>query len=94
MSAFCWCLSTTSSCELTCSVCNSRLPSKNDLHRMYFAGHLDTSSADGLDITSVFAAISLANMYANVTGFAFLNGMSTAVDTLASQSNGARRYEV
>jgi Na+-driven multidrug efflux pump len=44
--------------------------------------------------TVTFAGISLANMYANVTGFAFLNGMSTAVETVASLQNGAKRYEV
>lgn len=51
----------------------------------------ETSESAG---TVIFAGISLANMYANVTGFAFLTGMSTAVETMASQHNGAKRYEV
>jgi len=77
------------------------------LFRMYFAGHLDggadnvgTTSSGNTDKSSdtagtlIFAGFSLANMYANVTGFAFLTGMSSAVDTLASQHNGAKCYEV
>jgi len=61
---------------------------------MYYAGHLEGSGGDPDAGTVIFAGISLANMYANVTGFAFLIGMSSAVDTLASQQNGAQRYEV
>lgn len=66
---------------------------------MYFAGHLDNDESEGEGEgegkgTVTFAGISLANMFINVTGFAFLTGMSTAVDTVASQQNGAKRYEV
>ena len=62
------------------------------LSRMYYAGHLQEVGVNTRTVT--FAGISLANMYANVTGFAFLVGMSSAVDTAASQLNGAQRYEV
>ena len=62
------------------------------LSRMYYAGHLQEAGVNTRTVT--FAGISLANMYANVTGFAFLVGMSSAVDTAASQLNGAQRYEV
>ena len=74
---------------------------------MYYAGHLEDSGGgsggsggsreeegQAAAGTVTFAGVSLANMYINVTGFAFLIGMSSAVDTLASQQNGARRYEV
>lgn len=70
---------------------------------MYYAGHLDDhadSGSEGVNApgesqgTVTFAGISLANMYANVTGFALLVGMSSAVETLASQQNGAKLYEV
>ena len=71
---------------------------------MYFAGNLQDDSFvkvsdenEGEKVsngTIIFAGISLANMYANVTGFAFLCGMSSAVETVASQQNGAKRYKV
>jgi hypothetical protein len=65
--------------------------------RMYYAGHLEERD-DGVTVAGAgpitFAGISLANMYINVSGFALLTGMSTAVETVASQQNGAQRYEV
>lgn len=41
------------------------------------------------DRSVVFAGISLANMFANVTCLSLLIGMSSAVETLGSQHNGA-----
>jgi Na+-driven multidrug efflux pump len=40
----------------------------------------------------IFAGISLANMYANVSCFSVLEGMSAALETLGSQYNGAEDY--
>ena len=40
----------------------------------------------------IFAGISLANMFANVTFFSLIIGMSSAVETLGSQYNGAKLY--
>ncbi len=49
-------------------------------------GYEDTNSA-------VFAGVSLANLFANITFFSFIIGMSSAVETLASQNFGAKNYE-
>lgn len=43
----------------------------------------------GGDRSIVFAGISLANMFANVSCLSLLIGMSSAVETLGSQHNGA-----
>jgi MATE family multidrug resistance protein len=56
----------------------------NGFITMTFAGHLKDSS--------IFAGISLANMYANVSFLSLILGMSSAVDTLASQNYGAAKY--
>ncbi len=40
----------------------------------------------------VFAGVSLANLYANVSCFSILEGVSTALETLGSQRNGAGDY--
>ena len=42
----------------------------------------------------IFAGISLANMYANVSCFSVLEGMSAALETLGSQHNGAEKYRL
>tara|TARA_A100001015_G_scaffold110318_1_gene122414 strand:- start:743 stop:2398 length:1656 start_codon:yes stop_codon:yes gene_type:complete len=56
-----------------------------------FAGHVHE---DGLDISPgvVFAGISLTNLYCNVTFRSVIIGMTGAVETLASQNNGAKNY--
>jgi multidrug resistance protein, MATE family len=41
---------------------------------------------------TVFAAVSLANMFCNMTFLSLLIGLSTAVETLGSQHNGAKNY--
>lgn len=55
---------------------------------MYFAGHLSSK----VDDPTVFAGISMANMFANVSCFSLLIGMTSSVETLASQHNGAKNY--
>lgn len=55
---------------------------------LYFAGRISTREDD----TAIFAGISLANMFANVSWISLLVGMTTAVETLCSQHNGAERY--
>lgn len=55
---------------------------------MYFAGHLSSKAED----PTVFAGISMANMFANVSCFSILIGMTSSVETLASQNNGAQNY--
>jgi MATE family multidrug resistance protein len=42
--------------------------------------------------SAVFAGVSLANMFANVSCLSILIGMSSAVETLGSQHNGAGNY--
>jgi hypothetical protein len=68
---------------------------------MIFAGHMTIKEGSDSAITDsnltitpvmVFAAVSLANMFANVSCMSVLIGMSGAVETLASQSNGAGIY--
>lgn len=44
------------------------------------------------DKSAVFAGVSLANMFANVSCLSILIGMSGAVETLGSQHNGAGNY--
>jgi MATE family multidrug resistance protein len=44
------------------------------------------------DKSAVFAGVSLANMFANVSCLSILIGMSSAVETLGSQHNGAGNY--
>jgi MATE family multidrug resistance protein len=43
--------------------------------------------------SSRFAGIALSNVLANVTGISVLYGMASALETLSSQSNGAKRYK-
>jgi MATE family multidrug resistance protein len=57
---------------------------------LIFAGHLVDKSGSR---STVLAGISLANMYCNITCQSILTGMSTAVETLGSQYNGAKKYE-
>ena len=56
---------------------------------LLFAGRYVSSSGDH---SVVFAGISLANMFVNVSCFSLLLGMSSAVETLGSQHNGAGIY--
>jgi Na+-driven multidrug efflux pump len=58
--------------------------------QLIFASHFN---GGGLDESTVFAGISLANMFANVSCMSLMIGMSSAVETLASQHNGAKRYQ-
>ncbi len=53
---------------------------------LLFAGRFVPTSGDR---SIVFAGISLANMFANVSCLSLLIGMSSAVETLGSQHNGA-----
>jgi MATE family multidrug resistance protein len=55
---------------------------------LFFAGKISTAQND----ESVFAGVSMANMFANVSCFSILSGMTGAVETLASQNNGAKNY--
>ena len=57
---------------------------------MFFAGHLSTASQD----TTIFAGISMATMFANVSWFSLVSGMTTALETLGSQNNGAKNYRL
>lgn len=57
---------------------------------LMFAGHYVYSNGDK---SIVFAGISLANMFANVTCQSLIVGMSGAIETLGSQNNGAGRYK-
>lgn len=56
---------------------------------LVFAGQYVHESGDK---SAVFAGISLANMFANVSCLSILIGMSSAVETLGSQHNGAGNY--
>jgi multidrug resistance protein, MATE family len=56
---------------------------------LYFAGHMRTD--DETD-NFVFAGISLAVMFNNIVSLSILAGLSTAVETLGSQLNGAQEY--
>lgn len=56
---------------------------------MYFAGHI-TASVE--DTTVIFAGISLGQMFANVSWFSVLSGMTSALETLGAQNNGAKNY--
>ena len=53
---------------------------------LLFAGRFVPTTGDR---SIVFAGISLANMFANVSCLSLLIGMSSAVETLGSQHNGA-----
>jgi MATE family multidrug resistance protein len=57
---------------------------------LLFAGHYPHASG-GKSV--VFAGVSLANMFANMSELSLLIGMATAVETLASQHNGAGNYK-
>ena len=57
---------------------------------MLFAGHAPESN--GLAVATVFAGVSLSNLYCNVTFRSLIIGMTGAVETLGSQNNGAKRY--
>ena len=56
------------------------------LINLLFAGRFVPTTGDR---SIVFAGISLGNMFANVTCFSLLIGMSSAIETLGSQHNGA-----
>lgn len=55
---------------------------------LFYANHLHTTS----DKTVVFAGISMSNMFINVSFLSLLIGMTTSVETLCSQHNGAKNY--
>jgi MATE family multidrug resistance protein len=57
---------------------------------LVFAGNYVHESGDK---STVLAGVSLANMFANVSWVSILIGMSTAVETLCSQHNGAGNYK-
>ncbi|VVT46455.1 uncharacterized protein SAPINGB_P001222 [Magnusiomyces paraingens] len=52
---------------------------------IFTVGHLGKSE---------LAAVSLASMTANITGFALIQGLSTCLDTLCAQAYGAGNYEL
>lgn len=56
---------------------------------LVFAGQYTHESGNK---SAVFAGVSLANMFANVSCMSILIGMSSAVETLGSQYNGAENY--
>ncbi|CAM9560169.1 unnamed protein product, partial [Ectocarpus fasciculatus] len=55
---------------------------------IYFASHLSRERND----TAIFAGISLAQMFATISAVSLFIGMSTALETLGSQFNGAENY--
>lgn len=55
---------------------------------LVFASHYVEDNSQSV----VFAGVSLSNMFANVSGLSILIGMTTAVETLGSQHNGAGNY--
>lgn len=60
---------------------------------LIFCGHLSTlSHQDAATTAQIFAGISLANMYANVTFRSIIIGLTGGVETLGSQNNGAGNY--
>lgn len=64
---------------------------------LIFCGHLSamtgsTTSDLGPTPAQIFAGISLANMWANVTYKSIIIGLSGAIETLGSQNNGAGNY--
>jgi len=58
---------------------------------LFFAGQY--KGLDGSSDATVFAGVSLANMFANVSCLSLLIGMSGAVETLGSQFNGSKKYK-
>jgi len=58
------------------------------LINMMFAGHWCSP-----DRSNIFAAVSLSGLYTNITFLSLLIGMSSALETLASQYNGAQDYK-
>jgi Na+-driven multidrug efflux pump len=58
------------------------------LINMVFAGHWCSD-----DRSNIFAAVSLSGLYTNITFLSLLIGMSSALETLASQYNGAGDYK-
>ena len=65
----------------------------NNFITMAFAGHFSTVNFSGSTQSNViFAGIALSIMYANVTFSSLMIGMSSAIDTLASQHYGAGNY--
>lgn len=65
----------------------------NNFITMAFAGHFTTANPSGTQSNIIFAGIALSIMYANVTFSSLMIGMSSAIDTLASQHYGAGNYE-
>jgi len=61
--------------------------------QLSFAGHLNYGGGDlEKNSSTVFAAVSLSNMFANVSALSLIIGMTGALETLASQYNGAGKY--
>lgn len=60
------------------------------LINLLFAGRFVPTTGDR---SIVFAGISLGNMFASVTCFSLLVGMSSAIETLGSQHNGAGMHD-
>jgi len=56
---------------------------------LLFSSHFTTPEMG----STVFAAVSLANMFTNVTSLSIMVGLSSGVETLASQYNGAKEYK-
>ena len=61
---------------------------------LIFAGHYsDTKGNDGeSDSSIIFAGVSLCGMFINVSYLSIIIGMTTAIETLGSQHNGAGNY--
>ena len=58
---------------------------------MIFAGHAKESN--NLSVATVFAGVSLSNLFCNVTFRSLIIGMTGGMETLGSQNNGAGRYK-
>ena len=73
--------------------CSFLLSMSGSLLLMIYAGHeRPVNTAQGLAPTSVFAGVSLATLFCNVTFRSLIIGVTGAVETLCSQNNGARNY--
>ena len=78
-------------------ICTFFLSLSGSFVNLIFCGHLSSlaplsSYHDAATTAQIFAGISLANMYANVTYRSIIIGLTGGIETLGSQHNGAGNY--